>query len=299
MSRGTLQINSRAYSYVINIDQIKIRDGVRFYTLFVPINIEFIPEQKFDIGTIIAELRTVEKDIYVSECTHLVCSRIYSRTNFGMTFKFMISYNTIDEIEKIRKGNLLLSFAFNVQISFLTDIIIQDRNGKATEKSVVTDNHVATTQVQFEIEQSFWINKILKEIKFPSVTLVELPRFNQVVPPEYDLSIKEFEEASKYFSQGDYDKVVSHCRSAIEPFKRKLPELKEFIKTKSEMDWASNILNATDDWLDKVIKATSSFTSKTHHVPSVGHFGRTDAEIIMMITTGIIAYIGKLQFKTD
>lgn len=83
------------------------------------------------------------------------------------------------------------------------------------------------------------------------------------------------------------------------PIKFEFAKLKEFVKSKSEFDWANKVLEATEEWLDKIIKATSSFSSKTHHTPSVGHFSRTEAEIVLMITTGIIAYIGKIEYKSE
>jgi P2-related tail formation protein len=53
------------------------------------------------------------------------------------------------------------------------------------------------------------------------------------------------------------------------------------------------INESTYTWLDKLIKETSNFASKTHHPPSTGHFSRHDAQVVQMITTAIIAYAGK------
>jgi hypothetical protein len=55
------------------------------------------------------------------------------------------------------------------------------------------------------------------------------------------------------------------------------------------------MLEFTDEWLVKVVRATVSYTSKAHHPPSMNNFGRGNAEIIMMITMAIIAYIGQLE----
>jgi hypothetical protein len=128
-----------------------------------------------------------------------------------------------------------------------------------------------------------------------SFRLFELPKNSHIIPEEYSKSLNELEEAKRYFLNGDYDKTVGHCRSALDPFKAKKDEIKTFIKSKSEFTWINDVLVATDEWLVKLVKSTSHFTSKAHHIPSVGHFGRPEAEIIMMITTALIAYIAKVE----
>ena len=95
--------------------------------------------------------------------------------------------------------------------------------------------------------------------------------------------------------KGDYNKTVSHCRTALEPLRKKLGEVKDKIESKSEKDWILKVTETTETWLETVIKNTYFITSKTHHTPSVGNFSRSDAEIIYMISTGIIAYAGKFD----
>lgn len=93
---------------------------------------------------------------------------------------------------------------------------------------------------------------------------------------------------------GHYDKVASHCRVALEPFKKQMPELKKLITSESTVDWIKALGEGTFEWLDKIVKTTYAVTSKAHHPPSFGHFTKTDAEIIMMVTTATIAFIGKV-----
>lgn len=70
----------------------------------------------------------------------------------------------------------------------------------------------------------------------------------------------------------------------------------EFIKSSSEFKFMSEIQKSTLQWLDSMFTESKNFTSKTHHSPSMGHFDRHDAETIFLITTGIVAYIGKIEF---
>ena len=157
------------------------------------------------------------------------------------------------------------------------------------------DSIKVVAHVNFQIPQSYWINKVLPQIGHDSLRLIELPSLSRIIPEEYSRSVKELDEAKRYFLHGDYDKAVGHCRSALDPFKAKRDEVKTFIKSKSELAWINEVLDATDEWLNKLIKSTSRLTSKSHHIPSTGHFDRSDAEIIMMITVALIAYIGKLE----
>ena len=130
-------------------------------------------------------------------------------------------------------------------------------------------------------------------------SLIKLPAYTEVVPKEYKISRDELNEALRYFNNGDDDKTVSHCRSALEPFKKQMAELKDHMKSYHEFEWMKDISVANETWLDTIFRKTFHFTAKTHHAPSIGHFDRADAQIITLVTTAIIGYVGKTGFKKD
>jgi hypothetical protein len=308
MSRGSFVIYSTNQELNISVDQITGSGGADAPNLLVPIKIDFNAlrrgsysekGQAFEAMSIKATLLATEKSFKISENIQFLRTKVNDKDSSYVQFQFPLSLEIINRIEKARKGNLPFHLQFEVQIATYDNFTVTNTKAERSDKSFITGFETGQGNVQFIIEQSQWVNKVLGKLGHNSYKLVEIPAINQIIPDEYKTSLAEFEEAQRFFLNGDYDKTVAHCRAALDPFsgKSNLPKLKEFVKSKSEFEWATSVLDATEVWLEKVIKATSSFTSKTHHAPSIGHFSRTEAEIVLMITTGIIAYIGKIEYK--
>lgn len=310
MSRGSFVLYSTNQEINITVDQVSGSGGADAPSLNIPVKIDFNAiqrggfndaKQAFEAISIKGELRATDKNFKISESVHLIHTKVNDKNSCYLTFQFPFSIENISRIEKNRKGTMPLNLNFIVQVATYENMTMTTAKGEKVDKPFITGFETGQGNVQFAIEQSQWVNKVLGQMGHASYKLVELPTANAIIPEEYKISLGEFEEARKYFLNGDYDKTVAHCRAALDPFsgKANLPKLKEFVKSKSEFDWATSVLDATEVWLEKMIKATSSFTSKTHHAPSVGHFSRTEAEIVLMITTGIVAYIGKIEYKPE
>lgn len=288
------------------MDRLRGEGGPDAPCLYLPISIACKPlsighnngPANYELTMIRAELLATDKQLKIAETSQLLSNRIFYANDVFVNLSFILNETVIQKIEKHRKGNLPVKLVIQLQAGMLETLGIT-KGEQVEEQHFVTRMETGYGDVSFIIEQSMWVNNILPQLGNDLYTLVEIPAVNQVIPVEYASSMAEFEQARKYFVNGDYDKTVAHCRAALDPFKRKpqMEALKNFITSKSEFDWANEVLEATDVWLDKVLKATFSFTSKAHHAPSVGHFGRRDAQVVLMITTGIIAYIGKIGFK--
>lgn len=303
MSTSHFTISGANQSFNVNISNIRGDGSSNSPYLIIPISYNLFPIRNlsFEFMAIKSVLTTAANDFTISECYNIISGKISNNNTRVFESRFPLNANIINKIEKYRKDNLELSISLEIQVGIYDKIFVNYNKGDLVEKEFISSIELGYGRTTFIIEQSFWIKNVLPKIGHNSYKLVELPITNQLIPEEYKKSILEFDQAQKYFTNGDYDKVVAHCRAALDPFSGKvnLPKLKEFVKSKSEFNWATEVLEATEIWLDKVIKSTSSFTSKTHHAPSVGHFGRTDAEIVLLITTGIIAYIGKIEYKPE
>lgn len=310
MARSSFVFNSTNQELHISVDQIIGSGGADSPCLSIPITIDFNPleqrisietPQGFDAISIKGTLYGTESNFKISESVLLMNAKIRYKNTAYEQFQFPLSLDIINRLEKNRKGGMPLRLQYKVQIATYESITVTNDKNQKIEKPFVTGFLTGQGDANFVIEQSQWVNKILNKMGHHSYKLVELPAINNVIPAEYEISLNEFEEARKYFLNGDYDKTVAHCRAALDPFagKTNLPKLKEFVKSKSEFEWATRVTEATEEWLDKIIKSTFYFTSKTHHAPSIGHFSRTEAEIVLMITTGIVAYIGKIEYKPE
>jgi len=302
MARGSIYMLGNNYELTILTDQIKGGGGANGPSLTVPIKIElgqilkkaWKSISKIEVLSVKGELRCSPGEILCSESYKILSRNISEQSIYEEYLNFTFSNEVVNKIEKYRNGKVVFWLTVFIQMGHYEEISFNDGGSK----SFMTGTETSMGQLQFEIEQSRWINSILPQLGHHSYKLIELPLTSAVIPEDYNRSMAELEEARKYFINGDYDKAVSHCRSAIDPFKNiKAGELREFIESKSELDWVNKVIDATGDWLDTILKATSSLTSKTHHIPSVGHFGRTDAEILMMVTTAIVGYVGKIKGK--
>ncbi|RXK59177.1 hypothetical protein ESA94_13635 [Lacibacter luteus] len=302
MARGSIQMLGGNRDLTVLTDQIIGFGGANSPILQVPIKIDFggvltINKRglsRLEVLSIKGELKSIEGEIHCSESYTILTRNITLETSFHDSINFSLTSEVVNKIEKYRNGKVAFWLNVHIQTGQYQEISFQDGN----TGSFMTGTETSLGQLKFEVEQSKWVNSILPQLGHNSYKLIELPLANDIIPKEYQNSLTELEAARKYFMNGDYDKTVAHCRSAIDPFKQiKSKELREFIESKSELDWVSAVIDATGDWLDKILKATSGFTSKTHHIPSTGHFGRADAEILIMMTTAIVAYVGKIQGK--
>lgn len=210
--------------------------------------------------------------------------------------EFPLDKTKISIIEKHRKTNLsftirmVFHYGIFATIPFITNV-------ESEKRGFITEYNGADETLTIEISQSQWISKILLGLGFKAFKLIEMPEYSELIPEQFKTSLSELAEVERYYKMGEYDKAVGHCRSALDPFNKIMPGLKNYISSKSEFEWIDEINKKTFEWLDALWKATKNFTSKTHHPPTMGHFDRHDAEIIHMMTTAIVAYIGKIDLN--
>lgn len=248
--------------------------------------------QPFILLSVDAKLRVFDNSFDISSGTSIQYCKVYNKSSYRIMIEFVLSAYKILKIEEKRKDNLKANLDLTFRAINFETIVLPAGNTKK-ELNVLTDLSSSHCNIGFEIPQSQWINKHLPALGWQSSRLIELPSTNELIPDEYTQSLAELDKANEYFTKGDYDKVVAHCRSALDPIKEKLPAVKNNIESKHEYDWIKKINESTFTWLDTVIKGTSNFSSKAHHAPSIGHFSKHDAQVVLMITTAIIGYAGK------
>ena len=133
--------------------------------------------------------------------------------------------------------------------------------------------------------------------------LIEVPIPEKIVPEIFQNALIELDNAQRYFIEGDYDKVAGHCKNAIQLLPESLPlDLKDIsrpsfndkVKKFSEQHLSRVLSKSKRESLGNMMKATWALTSKAHHPSPLKSFNRADAEAIMLITTALLAYVGKL-----
>lgn len=297
MPETSFHINSNYNKCSIDPTEISCVGGPENPKMQVWLNLELNPGeskqfQPFIILSIEAKLRVFGSSFEISSGYTNQTIKVNSKFSNRVMVELVLSSYKLLKIEEKRVENFKGSIDVKFRAANIESFTVPVDNIKK-KISFMTDITDGSCTLDFEIPQSFWITKHLTGMAWEPLKLFELPSTNEIIPAEYQDSLKEIDCAQQYFSKGDYDKVVAHCRSAIDPIKKSLPTLKSLITSKSSFEWIDEVNESTYKWLEILLKQTANFTSKTHHPPSVGHFSRHTAQVVLMITTSIVGFAGK------
>lgn len=290
-------------SQLVRIDAVDVQGvgGKEYPNLNVPLKLSVSPlnynnqKQCFNLIGLDASLRTIGSNTIVSKTSITNFWKVSYENVYHYVLDFALDHYKISRIEERRKENMGLQVELKLHVGYYSSILLNKNDPQSAIEFVTDFQSVQVSPINIEIPQSQWVSKVLPGMGHDSIQILEIPKASHLIGDTMKISLSELNLASLYFHKGDYDKTVSHCRTALEPVKKKLPDVKNKIESKSEKEWITKITDSTEMWLDDVIKSTYSITSKTHHTPSVGHFFRSDAEIIYTLTMGIIAYAGKFN----
>jgi len=302
MAISSISINNVRQEFTLHEQDISGSGGLESPYLLVPLSFSFMPYRQgekypyseFGILHVYGELSLTPQNVKAVAISLPLHYNVYQPFTSNMGLRFPLTREALFYIEKYRNGNLTGYLLFNLQIAKYESFPVA-LGAVGTCPKYIRGFEISQGHTTFSIEQSQWINKILPALGHKTATLIELPSASIILPTEYSQSLAELEESRKFFLAGDYDKVVGHCRSAIEPFKKDLPALRTSITSRSEHDWIKKNLVATCDYVDTIMNATYTITNKSHHPPSIGNFGRSEAEIILNMTVLILTYIGKIK----
>jgi hypothetical protein len=239
-----------------------------------------IPNQKIAVGTIPFMQYRVR----------------HANLSYTANMEFPLDLYRIEKIEETRNGDLKCKIDVTILYGLYKTIHLQ-QEGKVMPMEVLADFDQRYQSFDFDIPQSHWTSKILPQLGYGTVKIVEIPMTDRIIGEEFKKSVSELVFAQQYFEKGDYDKSVGHCRSALETIHAKLIDLKSFIKSDSEYDWVEEIATSTTNWLNKIYEKTYRLTNKPHHPPTVGHFSRYDADAIMLVVTALVSYVSRLSIK--
>lgn len=297
MPEASFYFNSTFNKCSIDPTEINCVGGPENPKLQVWLNLEFNPGegkqyQPFILLSIDAKLRTFDSSFDIASGLSFQHSKITSKYSNRIMLEFVLSAYKILKIEEKRIDNFKATIDVNFRAINTESFTVPIGNSKRNI-TFMTDITQTSCNINFEIPQSLWITKLLPGLGWKPSRLIELPSANELIPEEYSQSLGELDKANEYYLKGDYDKVVAHCRSALDPIKLSWKDLKPVFKSESENKWIDAINTGTSDWLDTMINTTYQLCSKTHHNRTIGHFDRHSSQVVLMITTAIIGYAGK------
>jgi hypothetical protein len=155
-------------------------------------------------------------------------------------------------------------------------------------------------RLEFSVIRSLWVENILPGLGHGKIKILEIPYPEKTLEGVFEKAIQELEQARKYFNEGDYDKTVGHCRSAVQLIPELLPlsitaegfaeKSKQFVKEHLR----PLIEDSKTEAYSKVIKALWDLAAIPHHPSPPGYFNRADAEFSLLVTSASLGYVGKL-----
>ena len=220
-----------------------------------------------------------------------------------ISIEIPLDHYRIEKIEERRQGDIQFCLSGSALIAEHPSIAKAGLDEQPKYRRDVENFTTGNFNITFSIPQSHWIDKILQGLGYGKVKLIEIPIPERIVPDTFQKALKELQESQRYFVEGDYDKVVAHCRSAVQLIPEARPIDLSGVDRPSFNDKAKKFLeqnlsiltNSKQEFIENIIKATWKISSISHHPSSsLGYFNRADAEAIMLVTTALLAYVGKL-----
>jgi len=196
----------------------------------------------------------------------------------------------IDRIERERSGNL------RAALSFRPTIAIHRQSGE------VQEFRQATVQpIVFQIPKSQWVEQILSQTGYGRLELLEFRIADPSKPTGLPRSVEEVRQAQKQLIEGEYDKVVAHCRLAIESIldarDLKLPGTPTFavrVDTLIHDHLSPRLGEEQAKYLSDQLKRLWGLASKAVHPSAPDYFRRSDAEFLLRNASAVVAYVGSL-----
>lgn len=199
---------------------------------------------------------------------------LYSNNEHTLELYLELDHYKLHQIEEFRKGSDL-SLQMNI-------IFVMEKPGQPQNKEMGSFNNL-----RFDIPKSEWVEKILPNIGFKDVSLIELPKIN----PQWQKIIEHINEAWHQHSMGKYDKVLTECRKTLEALGNEVKN-KGFTKDeeKSIPDW-EKFFNSENvgDTVGAINRKFYGFLAPGAHTGKA--INKEDADFALLVTHGIVTLV--------
>ena len=201
------------------------------------------------------------------------------RTN--LTFNLDLDHHELREIEKLREAkdlNLLVNFFFT-----------------AENQSQPKTKTMQSAQIIIKVPKSDWVEKFLPDLGVKTVSLIEIPQL--IGDSEFSETISHVDDAWKQYSMGEYHRVLTDCRKAIECLAEKIKS-KGFVKEEIAQEGKKIIVPDWDKFLvnEELGDVVATINKKISRITATGaHPGRIicreDADFTLMTTHAMVNLI--------
>lgn len=202
-------------------------------------------------------------------------------------------------IERMRKGG---DARFRLDFEMVVDEFLEVNKlpGQHYERPILAflQRHRTLADLKVTFAQSDWVKGFLKNTGYGQTHIIELPRVPIEKTKVMKASFEALERAQELESKGFYDDAVAKCRLALEPFFETTDKTDDKGVTKKipvlKAAWQTRLGKASYDWLNAAFIATKQATNQSHHLSSSA-FGQMEAQILLVLTTALIAYAVETQ----
>ncbi len=295
MPQAYLHSDIGHFKTTVDTSQIRGNNGYFYSIIKVPFSLVLEPRTVNNQNTKYGRLLGIEaklsyKDNQLSLATSFQNKSLYTNNENTVYLDFPIDQLRLRKLEDIREKDVTLKIHINLTFALYEELKIEVKS----TITICSKFERADGELDLVIPQSNWL-KVLSSLGYRAFEMIEVPSINDMIGEEYVLSMNELREANQYLHRGEYDKVVAHCRSALEPSRKRFPNLKNKVKAGLPTEWLEVANSATLEWLDKIFRFQADITNKTHHVPSIGHYSKREAEAIYMLTVATISMAGQIE----
>ena len=198
---------------------------------------------------------------------------------------------TIERIEQSREGDLRV--ALNLRAFFAVHI----SGGIGVQKFETT----RIEPLKFMIPKSQWVERLLPQLGYGRLELIEVRISNGTRAEGLPKAVQEIRQARAYLVNGDWEKVVAHCRKTLEAIldsrQLQLTPASKFgmrVDTFVNDHLGSKLGEKQTKLLADEMKLLWEVCSEAAHPNSPDYFKRADADFIVRNTTAILEYVSRL-----
>jgi hypothetical protein len=233
-------------------------------------------------------LQTSSKNYYVGQLvSRIVLVPLQAQARTNLTFGLDLDHYELREIEKLRESKDL---QFIANFTFSSEV-----QGNPQTRGP------SNFQLGFKIPKSDWVDNLLPVLGLKTVSLIEIPK---LAGPEFEEVIGHVDDAWKQHSMGEYNRVFTDCRKALESL-ASVVKSKGYKKTVEQKE----VKKIIPDWGklfedDEVGGIVGIINRKTRAFIAPGsHAGRTaskeDADFALMVTHAMVNLITRKLAKTS
>lgn len=213
------------------------------------------------------------------------------QTDETITVEIELDERRIEWLDQLRAGGALDA---KLRLQLQAHTFGRTTNDRSTFSFGLVDASAIYGEIPLPIPEARWREQILPGLGFGTAMVVELPTFSLESCEALDHSFKALKKAQNHFFLGLYDDAVAACRVALDQFFEPADKNDGSGKTvpKLKKSWETQLGAATHQWLDSALGAIKTAANKPHHTPH-NHFDRFEAQMLMMVTTALVAYMAR------